>query len=222
MHKLLSGLAIALAFLIVVVQWPAPMSAAPTMTPTSGIVLFHDDFSTYSGRWTTERSPKSVVEYAESALTMQVLSPGVAVWSVPSFDLDLDHYRLEATAAFQDGSEDSMFGLVLNYENADNFYAILVSPEGDWQFLRRDGDEWIDLTPDEAESFEWTSDTIRLAADVTSDSVILSVDEQVIAEIPLDGELSGELFGLVALAGNGYIDVQFDDVLVMNGVEEND
>jgi hypothetical protein len=48
------------------------------------------------------------------------------------------------------------------------------------------------------------------------------VDEQVIGEIPLDGELSGELFGLVALAGNGYIDVQFDDVLVMNGVEEND
>ena len=108
----LSGLALVLALLIVLGgQWFVPAAAATTITPTASpevprTVLFRDDFSTYSGRWTTEHSPKSVVVYADSGLNMQVLSPGVAVWSVPGFDLDLDRFRLEVTATFQGGSED--------------------------------------------------------------------------------------------------------------------
>ena len=115
-----------------------------------------------------------------------------------------------------------MFGLVLDYENEDNFYAILIAPDGHWLFLRRDRLDWIDLTPEEAESFEWKSDTLRLAVDATTDSLALWVDDLPVADVTLDGELSGELFGLVTLAGNGYIDVLFDDVLVVNGLEEHD
>ncbi len=52
------------------------LTATPTSTP-QGVILFEDDFATYSGRWRESEIPKASVAYSDEALVMRVVSPGV-------------------------------------------------------------------------------------------------------------------------------------------------
>lgn len=194
-----------------------PVDAAslkPSETP-AGNILFHDDFETYSNRWTLSDSPKSSVKYFEGTLRVRIVSPGVAIWSVPDFDLPLKDYRLEVDAQFLDGGADAQFGFVLDYADEDNFYAFVTLLNGDWLFLHQDSGEWIDLTADSAETVESDSDTsmIHLTVEIIDDSLKLYLDDQLVGSMT-DESLAGGLFGLYARAGKGYADVTFDNIVL--------
>jgi hypothetical protein len=201
----------------------APQNQDVPATPTPrGVVLFSDDFATYSGRWQEKSSPKASAAYGESALSLRVVSPGVAVWSVPDFDTALHDYRAEVLVDFRDGSPDSLFGLVLDYQDDENFYALMTTSQGEWQFARRQNDEWIDLTPPDAVPLERETgeSVIRLRADVIGGTVTFFVDEQAAGRVTVEDDLSGAVFGLIARAGRGYVDVSFDDFVVTAWVGE--
>jgi hypothetical protein len=185
---------------------------AATPTPRE-VILFEDDFMTYSGRWQEKTSPKASVVYSEATLTMRVVSPGVFVWSVPDFGTPLRDYRVEVTADFQGGSADSRFGFVLDYQDDDHFYALLTTPQGEWQFLRHQEDEWVDLTPPDAASLNREADVSRLRVDVVGDTLTFWADDQLAGSITVEEALSGAEFGLIARAGHGYVDVAFDDFI---------
>lgn len=190
-------------------------------TPSApGLILFRDDFATYSGRWSLVESPKARADYSDSALVLQVMSPGKSVWSLPDFAQELrDQYRVEVTAGMRDGGPDALFGLVLQYTNEENFYALVVGQAGEWRFMRRDGTTWIDQTPPDAVPFEHTAaeSKLRLIVEAKPGSLALYVDGQLVEEVAVE-PLPGEGIGVVALAGKGYIDVVFDDVLVLDRV----
>ena len=200
---------------------PVTAGAVLRQTPTPGNLLFQDDFATYSHRWQTGESPKAVVEYLDDGLHMQVVSPGVSIWSVPDFDLNLATYSVEVTAEVRGGGPDSMFGFVLHYANDSDFYALVVALDETWQWLRHRNDEWIDLTPSEAARFERESErpVVHLRVDVSGDQVTLWVDGEPVGEVTLDGVGAGRIFGLTARAGRGYIDVSFDDIMARAIVE---
>jgi len=188
-----------------------------TPTPLPGNVLFQDDFATYSNRWSLQDSPKAVTLYRDAALHMRVISPGVSIWSLPDFEVDLKDYGVTVTVQIAEGSPDSMFGFVFNYRNDENFYALVVSTEGTWQFLRRDKAAWIDLTPADAKSIgEILSDsTIYLQAEAVDNSFTLYVNGMSSGQV-FDDTLTSGQFGLIAMAGKGYIDVSFDNVIMID------
>lgn len=193
--------------------------AMQTGTPApGGTVVFEDDFATYSSRWIESESPKSSVSYRDNGLALRVVSPGVTVWSVPDFAITLDSYTVQVTVTFQAGSTDSWFGCVLAYASENDFYAFLVSVEGDWQFVHHLDGEWLDLTPDNAERVTFSDDItggLRLIQiDVTADVFSFAVDEQSLGAVAVDDDLHGAGFGVIARAGHGYVEVTFDTVLV--------
>jgi hypothetical protein len=201
--------------------WDTGLVVARTPTPAS-IVLFEDDFSTFSRRWRVEDSPKLMVAYDDEALRMLVSCPGVSVWSVPDFDVPLSNYSVEMTAQVKDGNQDSQFGFVLGYSGDEDFYALVVTPENFWRFLQRDGQEWIDRTPADtsmttgllAQVDDPRSEPIlHLRVEVVEDTVSLYIAEQLAGSFPAPEQLDGQ-FGLVAIAETGFIDVSFDDVIV--------
>jgi hypothetical protein len=195
-----------------------------TATPAPrGVILFEDDFVTYSGRWQEKTSPKASVFYGEAALNMRVVSPGVFVWSVPDFDTILRDYRVEVTADFRGGSADSRLGFVLDYQDEEHFYALLATPSGEWQFLRRQGIEWVELTPPDAVPLVRETDGVfvRLRVDAVGDTLTFWMDGQPAGRVTVEDSLSGEDFGLIARAGRGYVDVSFDDFVVTAIVGES-
>jgi hypothetical protein len=179
-------------------------------------VLFKDDFETYSGRWNLDDSPKASIAVLDSALNMRIVSPGVSAWSLPDFDVPLDDYRMEVVVSFRDGSADSSFGVVLGYQNDRDFYALVMTPEGEWRLLHCEDDDWVDRTPADAvvAERESTKSAVRLRVDVAAESLAFYVDDHLAGEVTLDVPLTEGRFGLIALARKGYIDVSFDDVLV--------
>lgn len=193
-----------------------------TGTPAPENVLFRDDFSTYSDRWTTTTSPKSSVKIEDEALNLRVVSPGVSVWSVPDFDEVLDHYRIHFTVQVNEGSSDSFLGVVLQYQNDNRFYALMISPAGNWLFLQRDHTSWIDLTPADAALLDLEpTQPYQIEVESHDQSFTLTVNGMRAAEVPSEEVPFGNGFGLIAQAGKGYIDVSFDDMIVIAVLEES-
>jgi hypothetical protein len=201
----------------------SPVSAGATLrqTPMPGNLLFQDDFATYSHRWRTDESPKAAVAYRDDSLNMRVVSPGVSIWSVPDFDLNVASYSVEVTAEVRGGSPDSMFGLVLHYTNDDDFYALVVALDGTWLWLRYQDDEWVDLTPSGAAPFARVGEepAVHLRVDVMGERVALWLDGEPVGDVMLDGAGTGRVFGLITRAGRGYVDVSFDDFVARAIVE---
>lgn len=186
------------------------------------IVLFEDDFLTYSSRWLERDTPKATVVYGDDMLLLRVVSPGVAVWSLPDFQESLVEYDLQTTILFRDGGADAQAGVVLAYEDDEAFLAMLVTRTGVWQFVRYDSGLWIDLTPDDVVPVarEAVDEPLALHVELLEDKLTVWVDEQPAGTVYIaEDERPGTGFGVLALAGLGFVDVAFDDVIVREVIE---
>ena len=186
-----------------------------TVTPAPAI-LFEDDFATYSRRWAVTESPKASAMYSNERFNLRVVSPGISVWSVPDFGTPLRDYHIEVTAYVQRGGKGAQFGLVLDGEDDAHFYAFMITLDGAWRFLRHEAGIWHDLTPPGANPVIGLTDrAVRLQVDVTDwNTFAFWFDDQLLQTVTLDRVLSGSVFGLIARAELGFIDVAFDDMLV--------
>jgi hypothetical protein len=141
----------------------------------------------------------------------------VSAWSVPDFTTVVEDYSMAVTAHVYEGSRDSLFGFVLDYQDDQHFFALMVTRDGEWRFVQCGGGAWIDLTPPDAVPFarEPTSTTVRLRVEVTGDAFTLLVDDRLVGRVTVeDSSASGSAFGLIARAGRGFVDVSFDNILV--------
>ncbi len=209
-------LGLLVAGLVAILPGAIPAQAQTGTPPPAGNVLFEDDFATYSGRWEEKITPKASVAYRDATLEVLVASPGASAWSMPDFDLALTDFSLEVTIAFQDGSADSWAGVLFDFEDEGQFYALLVASDGQWRWLERDGPDWHDLTPEDATPAERDNAEapVRLRLDVTGDTLAVAIDAEPAGELPVVRDETWQKFGLIARAGRGYVRVSFDDVIV--------
>ncbi|MBN2303539.1 MAG: hypothetical protein JXQ72_03630 [Anaerolineae bacterium] len=184
--------------------------------PPGGILLFEDDFATYSRRWEEKRSPKAAVRYQDDTLNARIVSPGAFAWSVPDFDAPLVDYSFQVEVVFLDGSTDSWAGIVLGYTDQDRFFALVVDPAGAWRWLQHDAGEWLDLTPEDAEPVERDpgEPLLRLRVDIRGDQLTVWIDDLESGLVMVEPESVRGTFGLIAQAGHGYVEVAFDNVMV--------
>ncbi len=226
--KVSTGVAVALVLLGIVLSaqstalngraW-AGADVTVTATPVP-ILLFADDFGTYSGRWRESFSAKATTAYRGETLWMRVVSPGVAVWSVPDFRVPLADFDIQVLVQFNAGQSDGQAGILFDYTDDEHFTAVLLSAEGRVHLLARDGQQWRELA-----SQERLGSSTRFGEPVlvqinrvgVEDDALLtvSVAGESVAEFTLPALGQGRSFGLIARAGRGYVDVSFDDVIVM-------
>ncbi|MCZ7539499.1 MAG: hypothetical protein M5U29_06225 [Anaerolineae bacterium] len=195
---------------------PGGVAASTPTPPATGVVLFADDFATFSGRWRESTSAKAVVAYRDQALRLRVVSPGVAAWSVPDFHMPPGEFRVEGAIRFHAGGDDALFGFALDYAADDRFLAVLISRGGDLRALRREGDGWLDVPLDESapDAGGRLPAMVTVRADVRRDALTIYVDETLRGTVSLKQALAGDIFGVIAKAGRGYVDVSFDDITV--------
>ncbi len=192
-----------------------PQVETPTPIPAP-TVLFEDDFTSYSRRWDESESPKASVVYTDKAFSITIVSPGVNLWSAPDFSTPLRDYHVEVTAHVLNGSKDAQFGVVLENEDDALFYAFVIALDGTWRFLQYDDGIWRDLTPSGAVLLPVDAElAIRFQVDVTgANTFAFGVNDQQPQMVSVEGELAGAMFGLIARAEHGFIEVVFDDMLV--------
>lgn len=195
-----------IVLLVALLTVTAPVTAQGD-TPPTGNRLFFDDFSTLVHNWDRVKTAKSQVDYIEFAYHFSIRSPGIEVWSMPRTTLDLERYVIQVSATVMSES-DGIFGLLLNYQDDDNFLVVGIT-ENEVEVRRRVDGEWETLESVEVEP----ADSYQLWVQNDQGALEIRVnDSETLASTQHD--LSGGSFGLYAQAGRGTIHVAFDDYLV--------
>ena len=180
--------------------------------PERGNRLFLEDFTTLVNRWDRLQTAKYSADYKDFAYQFDVRSPGIAVWSLPRTEFDLDRYHIEVNAEItEDSAEDSFVGLIINYQDEDNFYVFGVNPTGTFEMRWWDDGAWADEALVEGE-FDVT-DTILIHIEDNEGVYEVGINGTRLASVE-SGDLSGGRFGLFAQAGHGILQVSFDDYTV--------
>lgn len=189
-----------------------PVFAQDGDIPARGNRLFVDDFTTYVNRWDRLHTAKFTVDYRNFAYEMAIRSPGVDVWATPDIEIDLlDRYVIQVTATIDPSSAlDSFFGILLNFQDEDNFYVFGATHAGVYELWHRQNGEWLpplvsgEFTPSSVYQLHVQDDYGTFEVRINDSPLLLVTDT----------DLSGGKFGLYGRAGHGTLLVAFDDYLV--------
>ncbi len=203
----MSRLAI-LTLLLLIIAIPFASAQDDDGSSATGNRLFFDDFSTLVNGWDRLKTAKLLVDYVDFNYQFLIRSPGVDVWSAPQTTIELDHYVVDVDAEILSESDGS-FGLLLNYQNEDNFLVVVVTSTGDVEARARTEGEWEVLTTDEIETAETYH--LQVINDYGDFEIIINDTPSINFNQP---DLFGGSFGLYVQAGHGTIHVAFDNYLV--------
>jgi hypothetical protein len=186
--------------------------SSPTPVAEAGSILFQDDFSGKRG-WFTNKSDTYTLEFDKGGYRFLVLSMTNPIWSVRS--KVYNDVRVEVDAAQTAGSSDGYYGLICRYEDGDNYYVLLVSPDGNFGIGKvRYGDlSFLAFTDQYAGLLSPLGN--RLRADCVGNTLALYVNGTKVLETTDYDFVSGQVGMVVGNRSTPGTDVQFDNFIVL-------
>jgi hypothetical protein len=180
----------------------------------SGVdVLFSDDFSSPDSGWDRASDKDSSTDYVDGRYVIGVNTDRLFVWANPGLSfadvvIDVDAFQLA-------GPDNNDFGVFCRYQDAENFYRILISGDGYYAIIRQTGGESTPL-------IDWTrSSAIELGAVRNHLSVVcdgdylgLWVNDEFVAEAFDDTLGEGDIGLTAGTFDEPGVQVAFDDLVV--------
>ncbi|MBU1747044.1 MAG: immune inhibitor A [Chloroflexi bacterium] len=111
----------------------------PPQLPEKWLIL-HDDFTAEESGWETVNAATGSTRYADGEFVIQVTAAHQLIVSM--LPVDVGEIEFAATAHQDEGDPDNLYGLVLRYTDADNFYAFLVNRSNQYALLCRANGQW--------------------------------------------------------------------------------
>lgn len=99
-----------------------------TESPTSGTLLFEDDFSSNANDWGISGNEIGEINFIYDGLDIKVNTPNSLLWTVTG-----DQYRdvqIEVDGVLLSGPANDAFGVVCRFQDNRHFYGFLVSHDG--------------------------------------------------------------------------------------------
>jgi serine protease AprX len=198
---------------------PSP-TATPTVTPTATPTVsvtptpfgeWRDDFSEITGRWLITSTQGYLMDYVEGEYRIQVSPQEGQKGSLPGWSHEGD-LRLEVDARAAN-EEPQSYGLIFNLveEQPDKPYqAFVVSPEGFFSVIRRDGTAII--PPTACAAIQTGGATNRLVVERVGEQITCAVNGVVVATFTDPEFAQGSRVGLISVCqGTMLSDVRFDN-----------
>lgn len=197
----------------------APESTQTTApTPTARAILWEDDFSDVTSGWERYRQLDGVLDYGdeEDIYQMQVSVEGNLFWVMK--DEDLVDVTMSVEAWQVGGPEGSLYGLMCRYDpDVMDGYFFLISSQGEagigtfnFGFEPIPGGE---LTAFDAIQTGLDAKN-TLTASCTGETLTLSVNGEVLLELPATGLTGGDIGMAVATPMGKGADVYFDNLVI--------
>ncbi len=204
---------------------PAPSDTpmpSPTLTPTPtsspslppAVMVFSDDFSKSTG-WVTALQDSYGFEYTQDGYRMYVNFLSDALWS--GLNTEYTDVRVEVDAVRLAGPEDGYFGVACRSQDENNYYALVVSLDGQIGIARKMDGDLVFLAQGNAPAgtLHPGEELNRIAGDCTRSNLVLYANGQKLLEAQDDSFASGGI-GLVAgTRKQAGIDVLFDNLAVL-------
>ena len=189
---------------------------APTATPRT--VLWLDDFSDVNSGWERNRGIDGALDYGEEEEVYEMLVPvdNNLYWVMK--DEDLEDVVMSVEAWQVDGPEGSLYGLMCRYDsNVINGYFFLINSLGE-AAVGIFGPGFQPISGGELTAFDVIQTGLNvkntIAASCVGESLTMSVNGEVLFDIPTTGLTGGEIGMAVATPMGAGADVYFDDLTV--------
>jgi len=181
-------------------------------------VLLSDDFSETGSGWEQIENETGSANYVDGSFHILLNHPNDYLLSNYGQPFDGD-VSVEVDARKIEGTNDNYFGVVCRYQDADNFYMLLITSRGRSAIgMMRDGEFGLispGLEPLEMEGIKLDSATNHIRADCVGDQLTLYANGKQVS-LAYDSSFVGGLVGLVAANGQiaSKLDIRFDDFRV--------
>ncbi len=180
--------------------------------------LFQDDFDSPRSGWGTDQREGLERGYEESKYFIELHSPNWFAWAHPG--VQFDDVSVEMDVYPVPGSQDSHFGAICRYVDADNFYYFGISADGYYAIFRRaDGGDLEVLTGDgsgmsPSSAIRTGEQTNHVLAVCQGDKLSLYINGELVETVTDDTYTQGDV-GLGAGSGReGDVRIQFDNFIV--------
>ncbi|MCX6025899.1 MAG: serine protease [Chloroflexi bacterium] len=185
----------------------------PARAPTSGDVVFADDFSRASSGWPEDSTEGIQRGYSGGAYQIDVTPDKYLSWAAAPADMPPD-VIVSVNVRVLTSTGDSDFGLLCRYQDSRNFYALEISEDRYFSIWKSTDDETVMI-------LDWTQSTdvpsgsdATLSAACIGDRLTLMADGVVLGEAT-DADLTEGSTGLIAGTWEeGGLRVAFDNFQV--------
>ena len=198
---------------------PTATRVRPTPRPNSTpqtVIIYEDDFSDPASGWTTGSDADVKVHYGAGQMNINIYNTDFNYLTTPS--KNFSNVMIETTVDTSGADSDTMFGIVCNYADINNFYyaaikksgyyGILIKFNNQWEWLTGDGEfTYSKLIPRNAASY-------RLGLKCARNQLTLYVDGALIASITETAFSSGDVGLAAETSGQSKTEVRFDDFKV--------
>jgi hypothetical protein len=181
-----------------------------------GDVYFQDDFSNPASGWDRVDAADGVTDYAEGAYRIFSATADYYLWATAGRKFP-DDVRIEADAVRRGGADEDVFGILCRYQNAKNFYILMISGDGQGGIAKQSAGDLVMLSGESLKSnpgIHTGLESNRLRADCVGSSLSLFVNELLVATA-VDAEFAGGDAGLwLGAYDRPGSDVRFDNFIV--------
>jgi hypothetical protein len=194
--------------------------ASQPAAPVAKTALFIDDFSNTGSGWTTLQNDSGTIEYANSSYHVTVKKPSTLLLANPvkSFQGDVS---IEVDARKLDGSDDNYVGILCHYQDADNYYLLMITSDGYSGIAMRKGGQDTLISPGlkflKMDGIKKGSATNHIRADCIGETLTLYANGKQVS-LAYNKSLTGGGTGLAVRSGRleGVVDFRFDNFAVYN------
>jgi hypothetical protein len=107
----------------------------PTEVPPDASLFFLDDFSDRNSGWRVDYAENWLMDYFQDGYHILINKPEMIAGS--TLGVDYADVRVLVDARLIGGEEDNYLGVLCRYQDADNYYAAVISSDGFYGVLRR-------------------------------------------------------------------------------------
>lgn len=182
-----------------VTQQEAEEESGDFVEVTPEMLLFSDDFSNENSGWDRTSYDGGVLGYTEDGYRISISQSNLLFWANPG--QNFKDMTVEVNAQLNDGGEDNFFGVICRYQDADNFYALMVGSDGDYAIRKRlEGSALTVISGDglgNSEAILPGNEVNQIKAECLGDQLRLYANDELLVEVT-DADISAGDLGLIA------------------------
>lgn len=195
---------------------PAP---AASLAPTTGRILFQDEFSDPSNGWKIGADDGARRLLDNGQYVVQVTKPNLEVLANASAG-GLTNLHAEVTVTSTGFATDEGFGIICNYSDSSHYYFLGFTPDGYFAIVKQEGSTETILTDPNnhwvaSAHYALNAASYRVGADCGADGkLVLYADGHEVASVDDSTYTSGEIGLIVRTFDKAPAEVRFGDLIV--------
>ena len=192
------------------------VAPSPTLPPTlppeptrEARLVYEDDFGKDNGWWYTETNDDFGFKFVDDGYQIYINILNAPIWSIR--EVSTEDVIVEVEAALLEGPQDGYYGVVCRHQGEDDYYSLVISPDGSYGIAKMEDGEYEFLAEgrDQSGIIKGGDAPNRVRGECIGETLTLYANGQKLLSVDDDDLLSGDVGLLAGTRLSGGIEVLF-------------